>query len=148
MTTFIENRKARFEYEIMETFEAGIELFGFEVKAVKKHQGLFDGSHIVVRGGEAFLINVSIPPYQQNNVPKGYDSRRNRKLLLKKKELHYLAGQEEQRGLTIIPLSMYSNKNRVKLEIAIVRGKKTHDKRESLKKRDIDREVRRELKDR
>lgn len=94
------------------------------------------------------MLNVSIPPYQQNNVPKGYDSRRNRKLLLNKKELQYLAGQEEQRGLTIIPLSMYSKKNRVKVEIAIVRGKKTHDKRESLKKRDIDREVRRELKDR
>jgi len=148
MTTLIENRKARFNYEILERFEAGIKLQGHEVKAVKAGHGLFDGAYITVRGGEAYVVNLSIPPYQQNNTPKDYDPRHMRKLLLKKKELSYLAAQEEQAGLTIVPLLMYSKKNLIKVELAIVRGKKTHDKREALKKRDSDREVRRELKDR
>ncbi len=148
MTTYAQNRKARFNYEILETFEAGIELLGFEVKSIKAGHGLFDGAHVTVRGGEAFVINLSIPPYQQNNVPGGYEPRRMRRLLLKKKELHHLASQEEQRGLTIVPLSLYGNKSKIKIEIAIVRGKKNHDKKEVLKSRDIDREVRRELKDR
>jgi len=144
----MENRKARFNYEILERFEAGIKLIGIEVKSLKANQGIFDGSYITVRGGEAFIVNLSIPAYQQNNTPKDYDPRHTRKLLLKKKELAYLAVQEEQHGLTIVPLLLYSKKNRIKVELAIVRGKKTHDKREAIKKRDSDREVRRELKER
>ncbi len=148
MTTLIENRKARFDYEILEAFEAGIKLSGFEVKAVKAHRGLFDGAHVTIRGGEALLMNLAIPPYQVNNTPKDYNERRMRKLLMSKKQIAYLADKEGEKGLTIVPIMMYNKGNLVKVEIAIVRGKKTFDKRESIKKRDTDRDVRRELKDR
>ncbi len=148
MATLAENRKARFDYEILESLEAGIKLLGFEVKALKSHRGIFEGSHISIREGEAWLLNFAIPPYQIENTPKDYEERRKRKLLLNKKEIAYLATKEEERGLTIIPISMYNKGNLVKVQIAIVRGKKTFDKRESIKKRDVDRDLRRDLRDR
>ncbi len=142
----IQNRKAYFNYEILEKIEAGIELLGFEVKSLKKGQGSLEGSHITVRGKEVFVINMQIPPYQPANTPKDYDPSRNRRLLLTKKEIDYLAGTEGQKRLTIVPLSAYNEGRRIKLEIAIVRGKKKYDKREVIKKRDMEREIRRSLK--
>ena len=132
----------------METFEAGIELLGLEVKSLRAHHGSLLGSHVTIRGGEAFLIAVEIPPYQEKNTPKEYESKRNRRLLLAKAEIEKLASFESKKGLTIVPISMYNKGDKVKVEIAIVRGKKKYDKRETLKKRDVDRELRREFSDR
>lgn len=144
--SLIQNKKAYFNYEILEKIEAGIELLGFEVKSLKKGQGSLEGSHITMRGGEAFVINMQIPPYQPANTPKDYNPLRNRRLLLTKKEIKSLSGEENQKGLTIIPISVYNKGKKLKLEIAIVRGKKKYDKRETIKKRDTDREMRRDLK--
>ncbi len=142
----IQNKKAYFDYEILEKIEAGIELLGFEVKSLKKGQGSLLGAHITIRGNEAFVINMDIPPYQIANTPKEYDSKRNRKLLLNKKEIKELAEFEKQKGLTIIPLSVYNKGRKLKLDISVVRGKKKYDKRETIKKRDSEREIRKELK--
>ncbi len=147
MANLLENGKAKFEYEFLENYEAGIELLGFEVKAVRNHRGSLLGAHVIVRGGEAYIINMEIPPYQPGNTPKDYDPKRNRRLLLTKKELGKLAEKEAAKGLTVIPVSMYSKGRKIKVNIAVVRGKKTHDKRETIKKRDVDREMRRTLKE-
>ena len=146
--TLIINKKAHFNYEIMETFEAGISLFGQEVKSLKKSQGSLLGAHVIVRGGEAYIVGMHIPPYQPNNTPKEYDPDRTRQLLLTKKELGELALAEAQKGLTIVPISVYSKGRKLKLKIAIARGKKKYDKRETLKKRDAEREINRTLKNR
>ena len=148
MATFIRNKKVSFDYEILEKFDAGIELFGFEVKSIKSNHGNIEGSHITVRGGEAFLLNANIPPYQTANTPKDYNPERNRRLLLTKKELSELSGLEERKGLTIVPISMYNKGKKIKIEIAVVRGKKKFDKRESIKKKDTERDLRREIKGR
>jgi SsrA-binding protein len=142
------NKKIGMDYEVLETFEAGLELLGFEVKSIRNHQGSLLGSYVTIRGGEAFLIGAEIPPYQEKNTPESYLPRRNRKLLLTKPEIEKLAGLESQKGLTIAPISMYNKGTKVKIEIAVVRGKKKFDKREDMKKRTTDRELRREFKDR
>lgn len=147
MASFVTNRKAHFNYEILEKLDAGIELLGHEVKSVKAGHANLEGAHIIIRGNEAFLIGATITPYQPANTPKDYDQARNRKLLLTKKELSDLAYKEGQKGLTIVPLSMYSKARKIKLEIAIVRGKKKFDKRESIKKRDSKRQIDRTLKE-
>jgi SsrA-binding protein len=147
MTTFVENKKAGFNYEIIEKFEAGIELSGFEVKSVKKNQGSLEGAYIIVRGGEAYLMNMTIPPYQEKNTPKDFEPRRNRRVLLTKKEIKKLADIETE-GLTIVPISLYNKGNLIKVSIAVVRGKKKYDKRETIKQRETDRSVRREFRDR
>lgn len=144
--SLIQNKKSYFNYEILEKIEAGIELLGFEVKALKNGQGSLDGAYVAVRGKEAFVINMQIPPYQPSNTPKDYEPTRTRRLLITKKEINQLTKEENQRGLTIIPISVYNKGKKLKLEIAIVKGKKKHDKRESIKKRDTDREMRRSLK--
>ncbi|MBU4480123.1 SsrA-binding protein SmpB [Patescibacteria group bacterium] len=144
MGTLIRNKKATFNYEIMEKFDAGIELFGYEVKSIKNKHGNIESAHITVRGREAFLINANIPPYQPANTPKSYDPERNRRLLLTKKELKILGGLESKKGLTIVPISMYTKGNKIKVSIAVVRGKKKFDKREDIKKRDARRDVERE----
>lgn len=146
MANLIENRKAHFNYEVLEKYNAGIELLGLEVKSLRKGQGSLDGSHITVRGGEAYLIGSYIPPYQINNTSKDYDPRRNRRLLLTKKEITELSGKENKKGLTIVPLLVYNSKNLIKLELAVVRGKKKFDKRETIRKRESEREIRRTLK--
>src|SRR3989338_894045 len=105
-----------------------------------------EGAFVIVRGGEAFLINSNIPPYQVKNAPKDYDPLRNRKILLTKKEISDLAGSEKNKSLTIVPISVYNKGRKIKLEIALVKGKKKFDKRETIKKRDTDREIRREYK--
>ena len=148
MTTFVENRKVHFNYEIIDKYDAGIELYGFEVKSIKKGQGSLDGAHIIVRGGEAYAVNIFLPPYQENNTPKDYEPRRNRRLLLTRDEIKKLADAEGSKGLTIVPISIYNKGPLVKINIAVVRGKKKYDKRETTKKRETDRAIRREFVDR
>lgn len=145
MFNVIQNKKAYFNYEILDKYEAGIELYGFEVKSVKKGHGSLDGTRVVIRDNQAYLIGVNIPPYQVGNTPAGYEPTRTRKLLLTKKEIKELTYRGEQSGLTIIPLSLYNKGRRIKVSIALARGKKKYDKRETLKKRDADREIRRTL---
>ena len=147
MANYTENRKARFDYEILEKYEAGIELLGTEVKSVRGGSMSLEGAFAIVRGGECFLINANIPPYQVKNTSADYDSLRNRKLLLTKKEIKELAGNEKNKSLTIVPISVYNKGRKIKVEIATVKGKKKHDKRETIKKRETDREIRREIKD-
>jgi len=142
----LQNKKVKLNYEILKSFEAGLDLLGFEVKALRNHMGSLEGSHVTVRGGEAFLVGATIPPYQPANTPKEYDPARNRRLLLHAKELAELAGSESQRGLTIVPISVYNKGRNLKLKIAIARGKKKYDKREDLKKRTAKRDIERTLK--
>ncbi|MBU6426778.1 SsrA-binding protein SmpB [Patescibacteria group bacterium] len=148
MTTLIDHRKSRFDYEIVDTFEAGVELLGLEVKSLKNKAGSLDGSYVIVRGGEAYAINVFIPPYQEKNTPAGYDPRRNRRLILTKNEIKKLAAVDDGKNLTIVPISVYTKGDRVKVGIAIVRSKKKVDKRETIKKREADRDIEREMKGR
>lgn len=146
MSILIDRRKAKFEYEIDDTLEAGIELFGYEVKSLKLKRGSLDGSFVFIRGGEAYALNMLIPPYQEKNTPATYDPRRNRRLILTKKEIAKLASVEADKHLTIVPISVYTKDDRIKIEIATVRGKKKYDKRETIKRRETDREIEREMK--
>lgn len=146
MSTFIDNRKAHFNYSIEETFEAGIELMGYEVKSVKKGQGNINSAFCIVRGGEAFIVGLHIPPYQPNNTDMTYDPDRTRKLLLSKKEIKKMGDKDDIKGLTLVPLSMYSKGRHIKVSVAVAKGKKVFDKRETIKNRDLDREMAREYK--
>ena len=146
MKAIIENKKARLEYEFLETYEAGIELLGYEVKALRAGMASLIGSRVVVRAGEAYLAGASVRPYQEKNTPKSYDPERTRRLILHKKEIAELADSEGQKGLTIIPIMVYNKNNRLKVQIAVARHKKKHDKRETLRKRDTERDIRRTLK--
>lgn len=146
MANLIEHKRAHFDYEIMETFEAGVQLFGTEVKSLREHRGKLEGAHVTVRGGEAFLINAEIAAFQPANTSKDYEATRNRRLLLTKKELAEIAQAEEAKGLTIVPLSMYNKGRVIKLKLAIARGKKKGDKRETIKKREAIRDIAREMK--
>ncbi|MEX0652426.1 MAG: SsrA-binding protein SmpB [Candidatus Paceibacterota bacterium] len=148
MSALIHNKKVSFNFELLEIFEAGLELLGPEVKSIRKKQGSLEGAHVVVRGGEAFLVGATIPPYQPSNTPKGYDPERTRKLLLNKKEIGELAGAESQKGLTIVPISMYNKGRNLKLQVAIARGKKKTDKRQTIKARDNKKDIERQMKQR
>ncbi len=139
----LDNRKAHFNYEFLETFNVGIELLGHEVKSLRAKLGSLEGAHVIVRGGEAFLVGAYIPAYQPKNAPKGFDERRNRKLLLTRKEIHDLSQSESKKGLTIVPISVYNKGRKIKVDIAIARGKKKFDKRETIKKREVERDIRR-----
>lgn len=148
MPTLIKNKKATFNYEILEKHEAGVELTGQEVKSLRRGSGKLEGGHVVVRGGEAYLVGASIAPFQPNNMKKGYEAERPRKLLLTRKELKALIGVEASRGLTLVPISWYTKGRYIKLEFASVRGKKKADKRESIKERDTKRDIERIMKGR
>lgn len=142
----VENKRVGFDYEIRETFEAGLELFGFEVKSLRAGHGSLKGARVGVRGGEAYLIGASIPPWQIANAPKSFDPERARRLLLSKKEIMRLASAESEKGLTIVPLSVYNGRRRLKLGIAIARGKKKEDKRHTIRAREEKRRIDRTLK--
>src|SRR3989338_1767276 len=146
MPALLENKKAYFNYEVLEKYEAGLELLGLEVKSLKNKHGNIAGARILIRGNEAFVVGMDISPYQPNNTPRDYERERTRKILLHKKEIAHLTGRAEERGLTIIPLKVYTAHGRIKIEIAVVRGKKKFEKREKIKKRDIEREIGRSLK--
>lgn len=141
------NRKAFFQYEVLERAEAGIALFGTEVKSVREGGLSFSDAYVDFRGGELFLVGCKIAPYshgnQMNHAPE-----RDRKLLLHKREILKLGGKVTGKGLTLIPLRAYLHKGKVKLEIGLGRGKQAHDKRDAIKRRDIDRDTRQALRDR
>ena len=144
----IKNKKAHLKYVPLENFSAGIELIGQEVKALKNKLGSLEGARVVVRGGEAFIVGMTIPAYQAANAPKNYDPERPRRLLLAKAEIAELGAAESKKGLTSIPFGVYTAHNFVKAHVAIVRGKGKADRREDLKKRDAEREAGRILKNR
>lgn len=145
MTELARNKKAYFDYEILETFEAGIVLKGFEVKAVKNGKINLSGAFVLIRNDQAYLLNADIPPYQPKNTPEGYDSKRTRDLLLHKKEISRLIGATQQKGLTLIPLRVYTKNNLIKLGFGLARGKREYEKRETVKKREVQREIRRHI---
>jgi len=146
MKTLSENKKAYYNYEILEGFEAGLVLTGQEVKSIKSGRINLAGSYVVLKDGEAFLLNANVPAYQPKNAPQNYDANRLRKLLLNRSEIKYLIGKSQQKGLTLLPLRVYTKRNRIKLEFGLARGRKRASKKELLKKRDIDREIEKELK--
>ena len=135
------NKRAYFDYEILETFEAGIELFGFEVKSIKNGLINLSGSYAIIRGGEVWLINTDIPAYQPKNAPPDYDSKRSRRLLLRKKEIEALIGKTVEKGLTLVPLKVYTKERKIKIEIGLGKNRKKADKRELIKKREAEREI-------
>ncbi len=139
------NRRASYDYEILQQYEAGIALLGLEVKSVKAGRMTLAGSFAVIRGGDAWLLNASIPPYQQKNTPPDYDPIRSRRLLLHRRELEELIGATAQKGLTIIPLKVYSKRGLVKIFLGLARHKKAADKRETIKKREAEREIARDV---
>ena len=141
-----DNRKARHLYEILETYEAGIELVGTEVKSIRAGQVNLGDGYALIRNGEASLLNVHISPYQGSGAYFNHDPRRTRKLLLNRKEISKLIGMVEQKGLTLVPLKMYFKDSWVKVVIAVGKGKKLYDKREDLKRRDDQRDMARAMK--
>lgn len=144
--TISENRQARHEYFILESFEAGIELFGTEVKSIRQGGVNLKDSWISIDGGEAYIKNMHIAPYEKGNI-FNRDPYRVRKLLMHKKEILKLFGQVKQGGLTLIPISLYFKGSRVKVQVGLCKGKKLHDKREDIAKRDAGREIQRAIKE-
>jgi SsrA-binding protein len=142
---YSENKKAGFDYEILERFEAGLILFGQEVKSIKTGHINLSGSYVTLNAGEPFLVGVKVPAYQPNNAGADYNEDRPKKLLLNKKEIDYLAGKTKTKGFSLIPLKIYENNGRIKLEFGLAKGKRKYNKKEKIKKRDVDREVNREL---
>ncbi|MDD5696472.1 MAG: SsrA-binding protein SmpB [Candidatus Pacebacteria bacterium] len=146
-----ENKKAGFNYSILEKFEAGLALSGQEVKSLKTRSISLAGSYISIKKNdkgkaEIFWVGANIPAYQPLNTSKTFDPQRDRKLLLHEKEISYLIGKSREKGLTLIPLSVYTKKHKIKISFGLAKGKKKEDKRESIKKKDVERTIRRELK--
>jgi len=137
MAEYANNPKAGFDYEILETLEAGIVLKGYEVKSIKTGKVSIKGSYVKIFNGEPFLVGATISPYQVANMPENYDPQDFKKLLLSKKQISVLVGTSQAHGLTLIPLKLYDKKGRVKLLIGIAKGKKKYDKRETIKKKDV-----------
>ena len=138
----VENKKLRLTYQVLDTYSSGIELEGFEVKALRQKLGSLEGSKVIIRGGEAFLVGAYIPPFQPANTPKSYDEHRTRKLLLTKEELQDLAHEEEKENLTLHPISLYTKGSFIKCDVAICKKLQKHDKREKVKEEISRREAR------
>ncbi|MBU4204891.1 SsrA-binding protein SmpB [Patescibacteria group bacterium] len=151
MKIFAENRKAKFNYNILEKFEAGMVLNGQEVKSIRLGRMTLDASYVTLKTStksgtpEPYLIGATIPAYQPKNAPANYNPGQSRKLLLSKSEIKHLIGKTNKTGLTLIPLRVYSNNAKIKLEFGIARGKKKYDKREDIKKREQEREIARKF---
>lgn len=139
----LENKKAHFDYQILETFEAGISLTGQEVKSIMTGKANMAGAFVVVRPGDASLINFKILPYQPLNAGSNFQEDRSRKLLLHKEQIDYLIGKAKEGGLAIIPLTIYRKNGKIKLAIGLAKHKSKHDKRETIKKRETQREMKR-----
>jgi len=142
MRIFAENKKAYFDYNILEKFEAGMVLTGQEVKSIKSGRINLAGSYVVLKGEEPYLLGAKIPAYQPKNAPADYNPERSRKLLLNKTEIKHLIGKVKERGLTLMPLKVYTKNAKIKLEFGVAKGRKKVDKRELIKKREIEREIR------
>lgn len=145
MKVFSENKKAYYNYEILEKFEAGIALIGQEVKSIRLGRLNLAGSYVIINNEEVYLIGAKIPAYQPKNAGADYNEERQRKLLLNKKEINHLMGISKERGFSLIPLKVYDKSGRVKLELGLAKGKKKYNKKEKIKKREMDREVNRAL---
>ena len=145
MKSFAENRRARHDYEILDKFEAGLQLLGHEVKSIRDGHAKIVGSYLSFYKDELWLRGAHIALYKKAGGVKDYDPERERKVLLNKNELESLAEKLGQKGLTLVPLSLYPRGRHIKLSFGLCRGRKDYDKREKLKQRDIDREIRREL---
>ncbi|HEY9908406.1 MAG TPA: SsrA-binding protein SmpB [Thermosynechococcaceae cyanobacterium] len=143
-----DNRQVRFQYEILETFEAGVELRGTEVKSIRAGKVNLRDGFALIRSGEALLLNVQISPHGSTSLTFNHEPRRTRKLLLHKDEIRKLTGKVQQEGLTLVPLKMYMKRGWVKVDIALVRGKKLHDKREDARKKQDKRDMERAMKTR
>ncbi len=143
-----DNRQARFQYEILETFEAGLELLGTEVKSIRAGKANLRDGYAQLKNGEVWLHNVHISPHSTTIQQYNHDPLRPRKLLMHKGEIRKLIGKVEQKGLTLVPLKLYLTRGWIKLTLGLARGKKLHDKRESLKQKQDKREVERALKGR
>ena len=136
------NKKAYYDYQILETYEAGIELKGFEVKSIRNGRINLAGSYAIIRDNQVWLLNADIPPYQPKNTPTDYDSKRTRRLLLKTSEIYNLIGRTKEKGLTLIPLKVYTRNRRIKIEIGLAKSKKEFEKKEAIKKREAQRQIR------
>lgn len=134
---YADNPKANFDYEILETIEAGLILKGYEVKSIKTGKISIKGSYVKIINEVPYLVGANIAPYQPINTPDSYDPQRSRKLLFSKKEIATLIGTAQTHGLTLVPLKIYDKKGRLKLLVGIARGKKKYDKREAIRKKDI-----------
>ena len=146
MQTYATNEKAHFDYHIQETLEAGLVLAGHEVKSIRAGRCSIKGAYVKIVNGEAWLLGATVSPYQPGNVPPDYDQQRSRKLLLKKKELNYLIGKSQEKGLTLVPIKLYNKNGLIKLEVGVGQGKKKADKREKIIEREIQRKIERMLK--
>jgi SsrA-binding protein len=146
-TLITDNRKAGFDYHFLETFEAGLALLGTEVKAIREGRVNLRDSYCRLEGGEAYLLGAHIGQYSHDSYA-AHDATRRRKLLLRREELNKLLGKTTEKGLTIVPVRMYFKKNRVKLVVALAKGKKSYDKRETIRRREVDRETRAAVKTR
>ncbi|MBI3631273.1 MAG: SsrA-binding protein SmpB [Candidatus Staskawiczbacteria bacterium] len=146
MQILSENKKAHFDYEILEKFEAGLVLQGQEVKSIKGGHISLTGSYVIFKQDEPYLIGAKVPAYQPKNMPADYNPERLRKLLLNKKEINQLIGKSNEKGFSLIPLKVYTKDGRIKLEFGLARGKKKYNKKEHIKRRDTEREINRELK--
>lgn len=145
MEALSENRRAGFDYEILETYEAGLELLGSEVKSAAAGKANLAGSYAIIRGGEAFVVGMDIPPYQPKNTREEYDPQRVRKLLLNKAEIEELANRVQQERLTLVGLKLYKKGPRIKLLLGLGKSRQKADKREHLKRKEADREIRKRL---
>lgn len=141
------NKRARYDYEILETYDAGLVLKGYEVKAIKTGLVSLKASYVVIKDNEAYLINAFIPPYQIANTPKAYNPEQSRKLLLNKSEIKSLIGKSKQKGLTLVPLKLYTKKSRIKLKFGVGKRKRKIDKREIIKKREVEKSIREKLRE-
>jgi len=141
----IRNKKARFEYEILDTFEAGVVLKGTEVKSVRQKNVNIQESYARIKNGEVFLVGMNISPYDKGNR-FNHDPLRERKLLLHKQEIKRLTGKLAERGFTLVPLRMYMKNGKVKVELGLARGKNVHDKRKTIQERDMKRDMQRDIK--
>lgn len=141
-----DNRQARHEYEVLETFETGVELLGSEVKSIRQGKVNLRDGFALIRGGEVWLHNVHISPHETTNKAYNHEAKRARKLLMRRDEIRKLIGKVEQQGLTLVPLKLYLKRGWIKLNLALVRGKKLHDKRDSLKQKEAKREIERAMK--
>lgn len=143
MSDYAFNRQAGFDYEFLEKYEAGLVLTGQEVKSVRASHVSLRGAYVVLKDGEAWLINANIPAWQPKNAAAGYEATRSRKLLLNKDEIRSLIGQSKQTGLTLVPIRVYNSQSKIKLEFALSRGKRSFDKRAIIGRRESDRRIRR-----
>ncbi len=138
-----ENKRAYFDYEILEKYEAGIELSGQEVKSIKNGRINLSGSYVIIQNNQAWLLNADIPAYQPKNAPATYAPKRTRRLLLHKSEIANLIGKTKEKGLTLLPLKVYIKGQKIKVEIGLGKSKKKADKRETIRKRETGKELRR-----